>query len=178
MTTGKPPKVGIAEKAQHEFRELIILTAYLYATFSAVLFYKHAVLGAAGISWMPWGLAFIKAVLVAKFVLLGRALRIDQRYQTKPLIWPTLHESVLFLVIVMILTGIEEAVVGLFHGRTIRQSMAGIGGGNPEQFVASLLLPYFAIRSLDDAMGEKSLIRLFFVERQEFRAVKRSVQEN
>ncbi len=165
-------------------RELILLTAYLSVTFSAVLFYRHAVLGAAGIVWTSWGLALIKALLVAKFIQLGRALRIDDRYQTKPLIWPTLHKSALFSVVVVLLTENEEAVLGLFHGRTIRESIAGMGGGNPEQFVATLLLvfliflPYFAIRSLGAAMGEKSLARLFFVERQEFRAVKRSEEEN
>lgn len=165
-------------------RELILLTAYLYVTFAVVVFYKHAVLGAAGIAWSPWGVAIIKALLVAKFVQLGRALRIDDRYQTKPLIWPTLHKSALFLVVVAVLNVIEEVVVGLFDGRSIWQSIAGMGGGSLEQFVGGLLLlfliflPYFAIRSLGTVMGEKSLTRLFFVERQEFRVIKRSDEED
>jgi hypothetical protein len=184
VPTNMPSKTGVRARAANELRDLVILTAYLYVAFGALIFYKYAVLRGAGISWMPWGLAAIKAVLVAKFVLLGTALRIGERYQTKPLIWPTLHKSVVFLAVVLILTVIEEAVVGLLHGRTIRDSIAGIGGGTPEQLVAALVIvffiffPYFAIRSLGEVMGEKALFRLFFVERQAFRAVKRSGQED
>ena len=179
-----PSKAGILKRATHELRELIFLTAYLYVIFSVMLFYKDAVLDSAGIAWAPWGLALIKALLVAKFVQLGRALRIDERYHTKPLIWPTLHKAALFLVVVVILMTIEEAVLGLIHGRTVWQSMAGMGGGTIKQAVATMLLvfliflPYFGIRSLGEAMGENSLARLFFVERQEFRAVKRSAPKD
>jgi hypothetical protein len=184
MTTNMPSKTSVRAKAANELRHLIILTIYLYVTFGALIFYKSAVLQGAGIGWMPSGLAAVKAVLVAKFVLVGSALRISERYQTKPLIWPTLYKSVFFLVVVLILTVIEEAVIGLFHGRTMWDSTAGIGGGTPEQLVATLVIvffiffPYFAIRSLREVMGEKALFRLFFVKRQEFRAAECSGQEN
>jgi hypothetical protein len=184
VTANIPSKTNVGTKAANELRHLVILTIYLYITFSALIFYKSAVLRGAGVDWMPWGLAAIKAVLVAKFVLIGSALRIGERYQTKPLIWPTLYNSVVFLMIVSILTVIEEAVVGLFHGRTMWDSIAGLGGGTPEQLVATLVIvffiffPYFAIHFLGEVMGEKAIFRLFFVKRQEFRAAKRSGQEN
>jgi hypothetical protein len=182
MTTNMPSKTGVRAKAANELKDLIILTAYLYVMFAALIFYKSAVLRGAGIGWMPWGSAAVKAVLVAKFVLVGSALRIGERHKTKPLIWPTLHKSVVFLAVVLILTIIEEAVVGLFHGRTVWDSISDIGGGTPEQLVATLVIvffiffPYFAIGSLGEVMGEKTLFRLFFVKRQEFRAVNRSGQ--
>ena len=183
MTTDKPSKASRGKKALHEVRELIVLTAYLYVAFSALIFFKFAILRGQEIGWAPWGLPFIKAVLVAKFVLLGRAFHTGERYRTKPLIWPTLHKSAIFLVIVAILTAIEEAVVGLFHGRTIWQSIAATGGSTPEKLATLLLVflifcPYFGIRSLGEALGEKSLIRLFFVDRQEFWAIKRPAEEN
>ncbi|MEA2780514.1 MAG: hypothetical protein QOK29_2058 [Rhodospirillaceae bacterium] len=184
VTTNMPSKTGVRAKAAKELKELIVLTLYLYVAFAALIFYKSAVLRGVGIGWMPWGLAAIKAVLVAKFVLIGSALRIGERYQTKPLIWPTLYKSVVFLAVVLILTVIEEAFVGLLHGRTMRDSISAIGGGTPEQLVATLVIvffiffPYFAIRSLGEVMGEKALFRLFFVERQEFRTAKRSGQED
>jgi hypothetical protein len=84
-------------------------------------------------------LAIIKALLVAKFILLARAARIGERYQGKPLIWATLYKSVVFLAVVLILTVIEEAIVGLLHGRPILESVAGIGGGTPRQLVASMV---------------------------------------
>jgi hypothetical protein len=181
--TRMPSKAAIGKKAAHELHELIVLTAYLYVAFGAVIFFRYAVLREQGTDLFPWGLALIKAVLVAKFVLLGRALRIGERHRSKPLIWPTLHKSVVFIVVVLILTAIEEVVVGLIHGRTTQQSLAEIGGGNPEQLVAQMVLlfmiffPYFAVQSLSEVMGENALVRLFFMNRQEFRAIERAAEE-
>jgi hypothetical protein len=104
------------KKAAHELRELVILTAYLYVAFGVIIFYKYAVLRGEGIDWAPWGLAIIKALLVAKFILLARAAGIGERYRDKPLIWPTLYKSAIFLVVVGILTVIEEAMSHCFTG--------------------------------------------------------------
>ena len=175
--TRLPSKEAMRKKAAHELRELVILTAYLYVAFGVIIFYKYAVLRGEGIDWAPWGLAIIKALLVAKFILLARAAGIGERYRDKPLIWPTLYKSAIFLVVVGILTVIEEAIVALLHGRPILEAIAGIGGGTPLQLFATLVLvffiffPYFGIGSLGEAMGETSLRRLFFVERREFRAI-------
>ena len=184
MTTNPSKAAAIGKKAAHELHELIVLTAYLYVAFGAVIFFKYAVLRGEGIDWAPWGLALIKAALVAKFVLLGSALHIGERHRSKPLIWPTLYKSAAFLVVVLILTAIEEMIVGLIYGRTVRQSIAEIGGGSPEQLVAQMVLlfmiffPYFAVQSLSEVMGGNALVRLFFMKRQEFRAIEHSPEAN
>ena len=76
-----------------------------------------------GISFAPWGIAIVKAVVLAKFVLLGHAMKIGERYSTRPLIWPTLHKAFAFLVLLVVLTIIEEVVVGLFHHQTVAASL-------------------------------------------------------
>lgn len=184
MKVNLPSKAQVKAKAAHELKELIVLTAYLYVAFGAIIFYKSAVLRGVGIDAAPWGLAIIKALLVAKFILLGRAARIGERFQDKPLIWPTLYKSAIFLGVVWILTVIEEAVVALLHGRSVMEAIAGIGGGTPLQLIATLVLvffifcPYFAIGSLREVMGEHSLGELFFVERRAFRAVEPAIERS
>jgi hypothetical protein len=176
MKTNLPSAAEIKAKVTRELRELVILTAYLYVAFAAILFYRYAVLQGAGIFSWHWGLGIIKALLVAKFILLAQAARIGDRYQNKPLIWSTLYKSAIVLVVVWILSVIEEAIVALLHGRSVLEAVASIGGGTPLQSIASTLLlffiffPYFGIRSLSEAMGERSLFRLFFVERRELNA--------
>ena len=60
--------------------------------------------------------------------------------------------------------------------------MAEIGGGTPEQVVATLVimflvfLPLFAFGALGEVMGEKALFRTFFVERLEFEVGNRQGQ--
>jgi len=86
---------------------------------AAVILMKAAVLHAEGIAFTPWGIAIVKAVVLGKFVLLGNLAHLGERFTTKPLIWPTLHKALAFVVLLIVLTIIEEAVVGLFHGRSI-----------------------------------------------------------
>ena len=55
------------------------------------------------IEFAPWGVAIVKALLLAKFMLIGRALKIGERNNTRPLIWPTLHKAFAFLVLLVVL---------------------------------------------------------------------------
>src|SRR5262245_20400053 len=149
MKAHLPSKAEAKARAAHEMKELIILTAYLCVAFGAILFFKAAVLQGVGIYMAPWGLAIIKAFLVAKFILMARVTRIGERFQARPLIWPTLYKSAIFLVVVWVLTVIEEAIIALLHGRSIMEALTSIGGGTLMQLVAALVLvfmiffPYF-----------------------------------
>jgi len=116
-------KAPLRQRAMHEFKELVLISLYLYVTLGAVIMIKTAVLHSEGINFSPWGLAIVKAVVLAKFMLLGEAMRIGGRRTTGPLIWPTLQKAFGLLVLLIIMTVIEEAVVGLFHHRSIPASL-------------------------------------------------------
>jgi hypothetical protein len=183
VRTGIPAKVAIRERAESELKEFFFIAAYLFIVFSALVFFKSAILEAEGVRWVPWGFAIIKAAVSAKFILIGRALRIGEGDSTKPLIWQTLRKSIAFLIFVVVLTIIEEAIVGLIHGRTFWQSMAGLGGGTPEQAIATAVimflafLPMFAFGALGEVMEDKALFRTFFVKRLEFAVVSQQAQK-
>jgi hypothetical protein len=164
-------KATLPQRAAHEFREFAILTVYLYVTLGAVILMKSAVLYAEGIKFAPWGIAILKALLLAKFMMVGRALKIGERNNARPLIWPTLHKASAFLVLLVILTIIEEAGVGLFRGQSIAASLRDLVGRRLEETLAGylimllVLVPYFAFRELDEALGEGRLTKMFFIER-------------
>ncbi|MFZ1090246.1 MAG: hypothetical protein WAN75_13430 [Xanthobacteraceae bacterium] len=105
-------------------------------------------------------------------MLLGEAMRIGGRSTTGPLIWPTLQKAFGLLVLLIIMTIIEEAVVGLFHHRSIPASLGELFGSRLEETLAGylimlmVLLPYCAFRVLEEALGEGRLARMFFVERE------------
>jgi hypothetical protein len=161
----------LRQRAEHEFKELVIISLYLYITFGAVILLKTAVLHTEGIEFSPWGIAIVKAVVLAKFMLLGEAIKIGER-STKPLIWPTLQKAFAFLVLLIIMTIVEEAVVGLFHHKSITASLGELVGLRLEETIAGfvilllVLIPYCAFRVLDGALGEGRLARMFFVERE------------
>ncbi len=171
MESGVQSKTTVRERAIEELMEFLILTAYLYVCFATLIYLKAAILQANGIAYAPLGVAVIKAALCAKFMLLGRAFHVGERFKNYPLIVPTLHRSFLFLLLLVVLTFIEEIVVGAIHGRKVMDSISGIAGGTFHQIVATvlilflILIPYFAFRSLGNIVGDKTLVRLFFERR-------------
>ena len=165
------PNPSFREKASEELREFILLTAYLYVCFAAVIYFKAAILHARDIAYAPLGLAIIKAALCAKFMLLGRVFHVGERFRTLPLVVPTLYRSFAFLLLLIVLTVIEAIVVGAIHGRSISDSIAGIAGGTFHEMVATIviifliLIPHFAFRSLGEIVGDKVLVRGLFQRR-------------
>ena len=168
-------KSAIRERISTEMKEFVVIAVYLFVCFTAVAFLKAAILHAHGIDFAPFGFATAKALIFAKFILLGRALSIGEQFKTYPLIWPTLHKSFAFLVLLMVLNVIEEVVVGLIHHRTILDSIADIGGGTIEQMIATsvimllILIPFFAFHTLGEIVGEDNLIQLFFLHHRKGR---------
>src|SRR4029077_9801017 len=147
------------------------ISLYLYITIGAVILMKTAVLRTEGIEFTPWGIAIVKAVLLAKFMLLGKATSVGGRTPTGPLVWPTLQKAFGLLVLLIIMTIIEEAVVGLFHHQSIPAALVDLFGPRLAETLAGylimllVLLPYCAFRVLGEALGEGRLVRMFFVER-------------
>ena len=118
---------------------------------------------------MLWGIAAIKALLLAKFMLIGKALRLGEN-KNMPLAWPTLYQSALTLVLLIILTTLEEILVGALHHRTIKESLTHVAGDRLDIVLATflimflILVPYFAFRNLAEVLGPGVLPRLFFTD--------------
>ena len=100
MSVNQSSRPALRERAMSELKELFYITAYLFVVFGALSFYKSAILEAEGVHWLPWGFALIKAVILAKFIMIGRALYGGGGHRTKPLIWQIVNKSVAFLILV------------------------------------------------------------------------------
>ena len=171
MATEATAKATLGQQAVHEFKEMAILAVYLWVTLGAVILMKAAVLHDAGISFTPWGIAAVKALVLAKFMLIGRAMNVGERFHDRPLIWPTLHKSFAFVVLLVVQNIIEEVVVGLFHHQSVAASLGELTGAKLYETIAGILImllvliPYIAWGVLAEALGEGRLARMFFVDR-------------
>ena len=172
METRIGAKATLRQRAVHEFKELAVISLYLYVTLGAMLLLKAAILHDQGIEFAPWGTAIIKSVVLAKFMLLGHAIKLGEHKTIRPLIWPTLYMAFAFLVLLVVLTVVEEAIVGLLHHKSIAASLGDLFSNRLEETIANIvilllvLIPYFAFRVLGDALGEGRLERMFFVDRE------------
>jgi hypothetical protein len=171
MKGGIAAKVSIHDRVVSELTEFAIIAAYLYVFLAALIYLKAAILHAHDIPFATFGFAAAKALICAKFMLIGRALHLGERFNALPLIWPTLYKSFVFLVLLLILNALEEVVVGFMHHRKVTDSLAEFGGGTLDQLTAScvivllVLIPFFAFRSLGEVVGERNLVRVFFLQR-------------
>ena len=171
MNTRAAAKASLRQRAADELREFLIIAAYLYVCFTVLAYFKAAILQAHGISFAPFGIAAVKALICAKFMSVGHAIQLGEREHKEALIWPTLRRSIAFLVLLLVLNVLEEVIIGYFHQRGIMDSIAAVGGGTIHQLIATtlvvllILIPFFAFRSLGDVVGNRTLFRLFFEPR-------------
>jgi len=170
MDTTHPPAATVTQRLRHELREFATLSLYLYVCFGALLLYKTAILRGAGISYAPYGLAVVKALILAKFILLGQMAHIGDRYEKRRFIHVIIYKSVLFLILLNVLSVLEECIVGLIHGRALADSLADVWGSALQFFSQSMimlliLIPYIALKELDDVLGEGGLRQLLVQHR-------------
>ncbi|MBX6375456.1 MAG: hypothetical protein IRZ13_14645 [Acetobacteraceae bacterium] len=171
----EPPTLTRWHKLVRELKAYAGIALYLYVCIGAIQLYKAAVLEAHSIDYAPYGFAAAKALILAKFMLIGEEFRIGERRAQRSLIEAVLYEAVVFLVVLVALSAVEEVVVGLIHGRTAAQSISGIASGRWFEIAASCLLlwlilvPYLGFRQLfrqvGDVLGEDRLRRMLFGER-------------
>jgi hypothetical protein len=172
LATTTTAKATLRERTMHELREFAVLTLYLYICLGSVILMKTAVLHSVRIEVAPWGIAIVKAMLLAKFMLVGFAVKFGEGNSTAPLIWPTLKMAFAFLGLLIVMTVLEEVVVGLFHHQSIAASLGELFGLRLEETLAGYLIvllaliPFFAFRVLSDTLGEGRLERMFFVDRK------------
>jgi hypothetical protein len=166
MESKLPPTATVASRAVHELLQYAYVSAYLYVCFGAILLYKTAILKGEGVSYLPYGVAVIKALILGKFILIGHAVGLGDRYQLRRRLYVIIHKSLLFLVMLLVLSIVEEVVVGLVHGQTAAASLAAFGGGTLVQVLAEcavmllILIPYVAFRELNEAMGEGKVLQI------------------
>jgi hypothetical protein len=159
------------ERLKHEFLHLAIVTLYLYACFGTIIVYKAAVLKSYNIDFSPWGLAFVKALVIAKFFEIGELLNLRKRLQGLPLAWYLLCEVILFAALIVALSFLEEGVVALLHGRTLLEGFSEFAKMgwllilSQCMLLCLILVPLLGLGAINEVLPEGQLRRMFFGRR-------------
>ena len=150
-----------------ETRKLFGIFIYLWVLLSLFSFHKALVLNEENLIYHQ-GFALINALALAKVVLIGEYFHVGDNLKNRPLIYPILFKSAVFAVILICFHIIEETFIGLLHGKTFSQSIPNIGGGKLQGILMIgiimfvVLMPFFAFRELDRAIGTQELRSLLF----------------
>ena len=160
------------EKAVREFVHYWMTFGYLVFFFGAFTWYHRLVLQEYQITYLHYGLAVVESLVLAKVILIGDALRLGQRLESRPLIWSTLYKAVIFTLWVALFKAIEFTLTGVLHHESIISSWYALVQKAKSVLLANSLvvffafIPFFAFRELGRLLGEGTLARLFFKARE------------
>jgi hypothetical protein len=150
---------SIKQRAREELRNYAIVAGYLYICFAALLLYKDALLQEQGLSLLPHGIAAAKALILGKFILLGEAAGVGRRVHARTLFGTIAIRSVQFFLLLLVLSAIEELVVGKVHGHSFSETLAEYERHSALEMLAKCLLlllvlvPLIAFREFVGVMG-------------------------
>jgi hypothetical protein len=161
-------KRTLKEKAAEEFRLMLLITAYLAAFFVAFHVYRILVSRELGATTFRTGFAIVEALVIAKVILIGKAIGLGKKTSGRALAFATLRASVVYAILVAIFAVLEHVIEGLVKGKTLAASIDEMLSQGIYEILARTLvlfvafIPFFAIWELDRVLGERKLFDLFF----------------
>src|SRR3954471_3927061 len=99
MNNPDEKRSGLKAKLIREVKELLVIFLYLALFFCAFTTYRLLVMNEIGASYFHYGFALLKALVLAKVILLGQHLNFTRRLDDQPLIVATLYKVAMFSVI-------------------------------------------------------------------------------
>jgi len=161
----------LKEIAYQQLKEYFVVAVYLWVVFGLLVMYKAVILAEQHIDFVYHGLAIVNALALAKAMLVAKDLHLGERFDEAPLIYPTLLKSAVFTVVLACFKILEEAAIGLNHGKSFHQSIAELGGGTWMGILTLTLLlfvvliPFVGFGELQRVLGEGKLEKIFFRSR-------------
>ena len=152
-------KESLAQRAAAEAKKVFKLIVYFGVWFSALTLLGHETLRQEGLPFGHWGLAWVKAALCAKFMLIGQAMFPMPKTSTTKPFKAILPRSFVYLGVVFALSILEAGLDGLLHGRPFVASIMNFANGDPLYAFAMawvywmILMPYLLF---DEMLGIRS----------------------
>ena len=171
MTNVSGEETGWKQKVAHEMIEYSMNFVYLTLLFGVFTWYRRLILAEYHISYVHYGFSLIEALVLAKVIMLGDILKLGRGLEGKPLIFPTLYQTVVFTVWVALFSVFEETVGGLLHGKGLAGGFSEILGRGTYELLARCMMvffafiPFFAFRETERVLGRGKVRELFFCKR-------------
>ncbi len=158
-------KTSVKQKVTYEFEQFTIITLYLAFFFCALATYSMLLLDRFHISYFAYGTALINALVIAKVILIGEAVRAGTRFEGKALFYSVMWKAFVFGLLVFAFHVLEELIKRLVDGKGLAGALHDI---RIDELLARTVvvictfIPLFAFRELGRVMGRDKLRSLFF----------------
>jgi hypothetical protein len=171
MNFSEKKKGTLKEKVYQEFVDYWINACYLAIVFAAFTIYRRLVLAAYDVTYTNYGVAVIEALILAKVIMIGEVARLGRGLEHMPLIFPTLYKTLIFTLFVVVFTGLEYMLKGLWKGSGVMGGLAELlGKGHHEILANSIIIfvsffPFFGVKELGRVLGKDKIQTLFLKKR-------------
>jgi hypothetical protein len=160
---------SLKERALEELKEFWITALYLFVFLGSFTLYRRMVLAEFGITYLNYGVALIEALIIAKVVLIGRALGLDKLADRGgPLILVVIFKSVVFSILVFLFGILEKIAEGLYHKKDWDSILQELLSVSEHELLARMIMlfvsfiPFFAFWEIGNILGRRKLIEMFF----------------
>jgi hypothetical protein len=161
-------KRNLKERILDSIKTFTQMFLYLWLVFGLLAIHELIILSQHQIDYKSHGLAVVNALVFAKVMLVADDLRLGNRFNDKPLIYPVLLKSLLFAMALICFHIAEHVLIGMWHGRGVAESFSEIGANKLRGMVSIsviatvALIPYFVLREIGRVIGRDKLWSLFF----------------
>lgn len=164
----------LKESAITEAKKFAVIVGYLWMLFALLQLHRLTILreqNPGSPIGYRFGFALINALILGKVILIAEAFHTGERFKDKPLVYAILFKSAVFSVLLLCFDILEEVLVGVFHHKTLTQSMPTLGGGGVEGLlvvglmVFIVLIPFFSFTEVAHVIGEDELLSMIFKRR-------------
>jgi hypothetical protein len=165
----------LKERAISEAKRFAVIVAYLDVLFVLLQLHKLTILRGQGpltTFAYPFGFALINALILGKIILIAEDIHVGEHFKDRALVYAILFKSAAFSILLICFEILEQVLVGLFHHKTISQSMPTLGGGGLEGMllvglmVFIVLIPFFSFTEVARVIGEGELLSIIFKRRR------------
>lgn len=163
----------LTQKLIAETKAMLFLSIYLAILLGAFTTYRRLILAKYEIAYFQYGYSVIEALVLAKVIVVGRYLRLGERFDRYPLIIPTIYKALWFSLLMLAFSVLEHLILGWWHGKTSTLVFKEIFAQTIWEILANVLVlfialvPLFAVWETGRLLGEGKLFELFFRRRTE-----------
>jgi hypothetical protein len=167
-----PIKHSFKEGLIEEAKKAISLSIYFNVWFCSLTFLAATALEERPIPLTIFGIAFVKAALSAKFMLIGQAIYPIKVIKNHGILRSLLIQSIFYLMIVLALNYLEAGIDGAIHGKNFIESMAAFGQADPLHVLAMAIVywlivwPYLIFTATQIIIGKENFLALLFGNRK------------
>jgi len=161
-------KASLHDRFWEEMRDFGIISAYLFVCFLVLALYRASIVDGQEVQTLTLGIILGKALVMGKFILIGDAIKVGTRVSARTLMHRIFWKSLGMWVALIVMTLIEEIIVGWFHHKTSAEALTeyfsrpALEIFAPTLVMLLILIPMTSITELNHALGEGKLRSLLF----------------